>query len=193
MPVSGRAPSGGPFGQGPVSPHAAHQQEPENFSGTLMLDSLPELGVPDRRPSPAAGRPGEGGGLHDFDPDEPDNAATLFYHPGSATPVEISENKAPPGFASGPPDRRVFTVPLDEARAAAGEMPQASGHPTLQSAHLANASAPAQAPGLDARLVPAQGDRPAPRRARAAGLWILIVTLVLLAAVVVVAVFALRR
>ena len=188
MPVSGQ-PSSGPFGQGPPSPHVAHQ-EPQGLSGTLMLDSLPEgLGLPSRTPLPAAGRPGEGGGSPmELDPDEPDNAATLFYHPGASAPVEIPENKGAPGFSPGPPQRQVFTYPLDTARAAAADFPPAPGNPPLPSSQLAQASVQAQAP----TEIAIRDQRSPPRGARATGLWILIVTLVLLAAVGGIAVVFLR-
>ena len=124
----------------------------------------------------------------ELDPDEPDNAATLFYHPGASAPVEIPENKGPAAFSAGPPQRQVFTYPLDAARAAGADLPPATGNPTLPSSQLGQASVQAQAP----TEIALRDQRPAPRGARATGLWILIVTLVLLAAVGGIAVVFLR-
>jgi len=187
-PVPGSSPSGGPVTPVPGSPSPYGQphvhehppaSEPQGLSGTLMLDSLPDLAASmSHGPAPAAGRPASNPhpSLQDLDPDEPDNASTLFYQPGLQVPMDIRPdasrpNTPPPGF--GPPAERpqVFTAPLDAVRAAAADFP-ANPDPS--------ATASNQPPGLNPGLAPGP-ERTAPSRGfRSAGLFIVIVIVVLL-------------
>lgn len=162
------------------------------------MDNLPELALSGRGMAVSASYPvaPEPPGL---DPDEPDNASTLFYQPGAATPMEIPEAPGSQGFNDGQP-RRPMTLPLDAARAAGAtfDLPPAppqptspgpsfsSQLPTMPSSHLSQISADAQSQEPDR-------SRPAPPRRGGTGLLFLIVTVTLLLAVTGAAVLFLNR
>jgi serine/threonine protein kinase len=112
-PVSGPAsPALGGYGGPPSSGQGGPASSP--LGGTMMLDGDMAL-----------------------DPDEPDNAATLFYHPGHSPLSAASPGPPPPpppnpGSTAGnhgPPSKPiVFTMPLDQARAAAGQLTSTGEH-----------------------------------------------------------------
>ena len=195
QPVSGQPPSQQPVSQQPISaqpPSGGH-----GLSGTLMIDGPMDLALSGRGPAatplPVAPQP------PGLDPDDPDNAATLFLQTGGSPAVDLSAlpPPTPHAFNDGQVPRPM-TLPLDAARAAARTpesgpavgapltLPQ-SAQPTVQSAHLSRISAEVQA------SLGEGPNRQVPRRARNTGLWLLIVTIVLLLAVAGVAVLFLKR
>ena len=150
-PMSGPVPSSGSQGShgshgSPMSaqPPSAPPSRDQGLAGTMMLDPPSDhAGGPEHGSwsSPAAGRPAEHGyDAMRLDPDEPDNAATLFYQPGiKDLPAGPPPGPPPgppgpppsPGFAGGAAKQPVFTMPLDAARAAA-QLADGGGHPGSQ-------------------------------------------------------------
>jgi hypothetical protein len=176
MPVGMQAGPGVPFSPGVA--HAAPADEPDLLGGTLMMDVAPA--APQRTGShpmiqmpPAGPPPGAFPGGHELDPDEPDNAATLFYQPSAKAPPAGAPASHGPSdaFSREPGQAPVFTYPLDSARAAAAE---AAG----LDARLA-ASEPRAVPvAPEPRAVPMA---PAARAARAARVWMVIMVGLVLA------------
>ena len=127
--VSGAYPVSAPGGQRPPMPSApgfgAAAPDESPLGATMMLD----------------------GGDIELDPDEPDNAATLFYQPAlkdlPSAPQGPPPGPPPPGAANpgsgtgnfGPPSNQpVFTLPLDQARAAAQQAGAVTGDHAAASA-----------------------------------------------------------
>jgi len=146
----------------PASPafSPAVPDEPLGLSGTMVIDAphLDHPGDSARRPVPAAGRPGEmASASMQLDPDEPDNAATLFYQPSpqGAPPGPPEANASPaPGFGTSTGRQPVFTYPLDAARAGAGTLPPGGAPPPADArashpsyASLSGGSQPIAPPG----------------------------------------------
>ncbi|MFO0589284.1 MAG: hypothetical protein U0441_17230 [Polyangiaceae bacterium] len=198
QPVSGQPISQQPVSQQPISQQPVSAQPPlgaQGLSGTLMIDSPMDLALSGRGPAvtplPIAPEP------PGLDPDDPDNAATLFLQTGASPAADLSA--APPATPRNFNDgqmARPMTLPLDAARAAGQRPPEPvstplpllqSAVPTVQSAHLSQISADVQA------SLAQSPNRLAPRRARSTGLWLLIVTIVLLVAVAGVAVVFMKR
>ncbi len=174
--VAGASPPSGPISAPPVTPHPV-SQEPPGLAGTMMLDApLPShpASAGDRPwgSSPAAGRPADTGLASTvLDPNEPDNAATLFYQP--PLPGDTG-GRAPSsgGFGEGPARSQIATYPSEAARAAAAGVPPARGlESTLHDA--------GQTGGWQAVAPRARGLRP----------WMLIVIAVVIAVAAGAAVF----
>ncbi|MBK8256308.1 MAG: protein kinase [Polyangiaceae bacterium] len=177
QPMSGQPSSG-------VHPAPVHH-EPIGLSGTLMLDVAPDPMPPMARSGsvPAAGRSGEIPLLDaELDPDEPDNAATLFYHPGASAPVAIQRDlPLPPG----PPPPPAHSVELPENLPAIAPEQFGSRHqPTMPSNSLGEVSRAAQEEAARARPRGAPGAR--------VGLWIGLMVGLLVVLGVVAAVFLMK-
>lgn len=188
--ASGPAPSAPvPSAPAPSAPAPSAPLPPVanvGLDGTMMLDVLPV-------PSPPAGaHAGPVAAPPSLDPDEPDNAATLFYQPAPKdlpSPPAGNSPHSPPGLSAGAGRSPVFTYPLDAARAAAASAPDGQ----LEAPRPAVASIPegqmASAGEPQARSGPARATAMRGGRGSGAGIWILVMVVLLIAIVVGAVVF----